>query len=83
MDTQPTGNKMLDELERVYNLRQDMERTSDLESEERALTNLMSQDYDALKLLSTVPQEHEELYRFKLEQYKQVSACRTKAEVIL
>jgi len=37
---QPTGNQMLDELNHVYKLRQDMERSEDLESEERALANL-------------------------------------------
>jgi hypothetical protein len=56
---------MLDELERGYKLRQDMERSDDLESEERALANLMAQEYDALKLLSAIP-EHSELYKFKL-----------------
>jgi hypothetical protein len=33
---------MLDELERVFRMRQDLERSGDLESEERALANIMS-----------------------------------------
>jgi hypothetical protein len=47
---------MLDELDRVYKLRQDIERSEDLESEERALANLTAQEYDNLKLLSAIPE---------------------------
>lgn len=57
----PSGNQMLDQLERVFRLRQDVERCDDLESEERALVSLASQEYDALKILSTIP-EGTELY---------------------
>jgi hypothetical protein len=78
----PTGNKMLDELERGYKLRQDMERSDDLESEERALANLMAQEYDAIKLLSAIP-EHSELYKFKLAQFKKLSEVRGRAELVL
>jgi hypothetical protein len=78
----PSGNKFLDELERVYKLRQDMERSDDLESEERALANLQSQEYDQLKLLAAIP-EGSELYNFKLQQYIKVSEYRNKAELML
>mmetsp|Transcript_19885 Transcript_19885/g.24593 ORF Transcript_19885/g.24593 Transcript_19885/m.24593 type:complete len:171 (-) Transcript_19885:663-1175(-) len=78
----PSGNRMLDDMERAYKLRQDVDRCEDLESEEKAMVNLASQEYDALKVLSTIP-EHTELYKFKLEQYKQVSNARAKAEIYL
>jgi hypothetical protein len=73
---------MLDDLERAYRFRQDVERCEDLESEEKALVNLQAQEYDSLKMLSTIP-EHSELYKFKLEQYKKVSTARAKAEIYL
>ena len=46
------------------------------------MVNLQSQEYDAMKILSTIP-EHSDLYKFKLEQYKQVSNARAKAEIYL
>ena len=64
---------MLDDLERAYKLRQDVDRCEDLESEEKAMANLAAQEYDAMKMLSTIP-EHTDLYKFKMEQYKQVRA---------
>ena len=73
---------MLDDMERAYKLRQDVDRCEDLESEEKAMVNLAAQEYDAMKILSTIP-EHTELYKFKLEQYKQVSNARAKAEIYL
>ena len=42
----------------------------------------MSQEYDALKLLSAIPKDSE-IYVFKMEQYKKVSAVRAKAELVL
>ena len=59
-------------MERAYKLRQDVDRCDDLESEEKAMVNLAAQEYDALKILSAIP-EHTDLYKFKMEQYKQVS----------
>ena len=53
----PVGNNMLDHLERVYKLRQDVERCDDLESEEKAMVNLYAQEYDAMKILSTIPKD--------------------------
>ena len=82
MITNPSGNRMLDDLERAYKLRQDVDRCEDLESEEKAMVNLASQEYDALKVLSTIP-EHTELYKYKFEQYKKLSEIRAKAEVYL
>ena len=62
----PSGNRMLDDMERVYKLRQDIDRCEDLESEEKAMVNLAAQEYDALKMLSTIP-EHTDLYKYKFE----------------
>jgi len=59
-----------------------MERSDDLESEERALANLQSQEYDQLKLLAAIP-EGSDLYNFKLQQYLKVSEVRTQAELML
>ena len=78
----PTGNKMLDDIERAYKLRQDVDRCDDLESEEKAMVNIAAQEYDALKILSSIP-EHTELFQFKLEQYKRLSDGRAKAELLL
>ena len=46
------------------------------------MVNLTAQEYDAMKMLSSIP-EHTDLYKFKLEQYKQISNARTKAEIYL
>lgn len=78
----PSGNRMLDDLERAYKLRQDLDRCDDLESEEKAMVNLTAQEYDGLKMLSSIP-EHSDLYKFKMEQYRQISNARVKAEIYL
>lgn len=36
----PSGNRQLDDMERAYKLRQDVDRCEDLESEEKAMVNL-------------------------------------------
>jgi len=46
------------------------------------MTSLTAQEYDALKILSTIP-EHSELYKFKFDQFKKLSEARAKAEVVL
>jgi hypothetical protein len=46
------------------------------------MVNLASQEYDALKILSTIP-EHTELYKYKFEYYRKLSEIRAKAEVYL
>ena len=78
----PSGNRQLDDMERAYKLRQDVDRCDDLESEEKAMVNLAAQEYDSLKILSALP-EHTDLYKFKMEQYKQISNARAKAEIYL
>ena len=52
----PSGNRMLDDMERAYKFRQDVDRCEDLESEEKAMVNLAAQEYDAMKILSAVPE---------------------------
>ena len=69
-------------MERIYKLRQDADRAEDAESEEKAMTNLAAQEYDALRMLMSMP-EHSELYKFKYEQYKKLSDLRAKAELAL
>lgn len=53
-----------------------------MEAEERAIANLVSQEYDSLRVLSTLP-EHSDLYKFKFEQFKKLSEARAKAEAIM
>ena len=74
--------KIIDNLEKGYHLRQDKERAIDMEAEERAMTNLVSQEYDALKMLAAIPKESD-LYQFKFEQYKKLSEMRHESEVKL
>lgn len=78
----PSGNRQLDDLERAYKFRQDVDRCDDLEAEEKAMVNLTAQEYDSIKVMSAIP-EHSDLYRFKMDQYKQVSNARVKAEIFL
>jgi hypothetical protein len=47
-------------------MRQDQDRAEDAEYEEKAMTNLAAQEYDALRILTSLP-EHSELYKFKYE----------------
>ena len=47
----PSGNRQLDDMERAYKLRQDVDRCEDLESEEKAMVNLAAQEYDAMKIV--------------------------------
>ena len=75
-------NKTIDDLERIYNQRQNETRSEDQDAEEKAMTNLAAQEYDALRVLQTIP-EHTELYKFKLEQYKKLSEARARAELVL
>jgi hypothetical protein len=60
------SNQTLDDMERIYKLRQDQTRTEDAESEEKAMINLAAQEYDALRILMSLP-EHTDLYKFKYE----------------
>ena len=38
----PSGNRQLDDLERAFKFRQDVDRCNDLEAEEKAMVNLTS-----------------------------------------
>jgi hypothetical protein len=74
-------NVTLEDLERAFDLRQDKARSDDLELEEKAIANLTAQEFDALRVLSSLP-EHSDIYRFKFEQYKKLSEARAKAEAL-
>jgi len=62
--------------------RQNDFRSEDLEVEERALMNIASQEYDHLRLLSRLP-TNSELYRYKMDQYKELSQMRSEIEKVL
>ena len=61
---------------------QNQARSVDLNEDERTLINLQAQEADALRLLSQLP-VGTELYRFKMDQYKELSTMRAEAEKIL
>ena len=61
---------------------QNQARSVDLNDDERTLLNLQAQEADALRLLSQLP-VGTELYRFKMDQYKELSTMRAEAEKIL
>lgn len=62
--------------------RQNDFRSEDLEVEERALMNVAAQEYDHLRLLSRLP-TNSELYRYKMDQYKELSTMRSEIEKVL
>lgn len=62
--------------------RQNDFRSEDLEVEERALMNIAAQEYDHLRLLSRLP-VNSELYRYKMDQYKELSTMRSEIEKVL
>jgi hypothetical protein len=53
-----------------------------MEVEERALMNIAAQEFDALRVLSQIP-KNTELYKHKLQQYKEMSAMRSEMEKVL
>lgn len=57
-------------------------RSEDLEVEERAMLNLMAAEYDAMRVISKLP-TNSELYRFKVDQYKELSTMRAEVEKVL
>ena len=75
-------NQTLDDMDRIYKLRQDVNRAEDADIEEKAMLNLQAQEYDALRILKTLP-EHSEVYKFKYDQYKKLSELRVKSELML
>eukprot|EP00347_Sterkiella_histriomuscorum_P021982 403332092 len=62
--------------------RQNEFRCEDLEVEERALMNLTAQEFDALRQISKLP-VNSELYRYKMDQYKELSTMRGEIEKVL
>ncbi|CAI2387400.1 unnamed protein product [Moneuplotes crassus] len=62
--------------------RQNDFRSEDLEVEERALLNLNLQEYDNLRVLSKLP-ANSELYRYKMDQFKEASTIRGEIEKVL
>lgn len=62
--------------------RQNDFRSEDLEVEERALLNLIAQEYDHLRVISRLP-TNSEMYRFKMDQYKELSQQRNEIEKVL
>ena len=61
---------------------QNEDRADDLEEEEKALLNLAAQEYDSLQMLSRLDPESD-LYKYKLQQYKEMSAYRANVEKAL
>jgi hypothetical protein len=57
-------------------------RTVDLDPEERALINLTAQEVDAIRMIEQIP-VGTELYRFKTEQYKELSATRAEVDKVV
>ncbi len=57
-------------------------RVEDLEVEERAMMNLVAQDYDEVRQVINLP-VNSELYRFRMDQYKEKSTMRTEVEKVL
>ena len=57
-------------------------RSEDLEVEERALLSLGLQEYDHMRILSKLP-ANSELYRYKMDQYKELSTMRSEIEKVL
>ena len=57
-------------------------RSVDLTDEERLLMNLQAQEVDALRVISRIP-IGTELYRFKMEQFKELSTTRAEVEKIV
>jgi hypothetical protein len=50
--------------------------------EERALMNLAAQEFDQLRILSKLP-KGSDIYRHKMEQYKEMSTMRAEMEKLL
>eukprot|EP01022_Parablepharisma_sp_SALTPOND_P013942 TRINITY_DN1872_c0_g1_i1.p1 TRINITY_DN1872_c0_g1~~TRINITY_DN1872_c0_g1_i1.p1 ORF type:complete len:810 (-),score=98.00 TRINITY_DN1872_c0_g1_i1:4532-6961(-) len=63
-------------------LSQNIIRNEDLEVEEKAMLNLVAQENDALKMLSCL-NPNSEIYAYKLQQYKEMSAYRAELEKAL
>lgn len=64
------------------NFVQNQMRNVDLNEDERMLVHLTMMEADSLRMLSRIPRDSE-LYRFKLEQYKELSTQRAEAEKLI
>lgn len=53
-----------------------------MSEEEKVLMSLAAQEVDALRVLSRIP-EDSDLYRFKMDQYKELSMIRAEIEKIV
>jgi len=53
-----------------------------MEVEERMLANIAAQEFDQLRILSKIP-KNSDLYRHKMNQYKEMSAMRAEMEKVL
>ena len=62
--------------------RQNDFRSEDLEVEERAMLSLLYQEYDHMRVLSKLG-VNSELYRYKMDQYKELSTMRSEVEKVL
>lgn len=76
-----TGPKDFDDF-LTSNFMQNQMKNVDLNEDERMLTHFTMMEADALRILNRIPQ-NTELYRFKLEQYKELSTQRAEAEKIV
>ena len=57
-------------------------RTGELTEEEKVLASLAAQEVDSMRMLSLIPPDTE-LYKFKLEQFKDISATRAEIEKVV
>ena len=64
------------------NFVQNQMRNVDLNEDERMLVHLTMMEADSLRMLNRIP-PNSELYRFKLEQYKELSTQRAEAEKLI
>ena len=78
----PNGVSSDEPFPEEFIFRQNDFRSEDLEVEERALMNIAAQEYDHLRLLSRLP-TNSELYRYKMDQYKELSTMRAEIEKVL
>ena len=67
-----------DTLVNPIQMTQNLPRSSALDRGEKVLINLQAQEYDQLRMINSFkPEDHDsDLYKFKLKQYKQLSAIR-------
>ena len=79
-NTGPTSRSKI--LPDDFRFRQNDYRAEDMEVEERALMNIAASEFDELRILSKLP-KGSEIYKHKMQQYKEMSAMRAEMEKIL